>query len=357
MTRFYTNRILFTLALCMSIFTLTNSFLAAAQVRPAPPAKKAPAAPVPARPVRQAAPVKPAQPAAPPKPAPAPVGQVKPTATPVRPVATVPVVAKSPTSPAQPATLPTRGAKTQTPVGAVAPVSSQASLPARPVTPGATTPRAMPASTAYGQSSPGAVAGDPRSAVATQGLGTFLGGGWTVTAYGCFRSNTRVLCDFDVLPPHNTQIGAGAFMPWVHLVDDGGKITSPHNAFFQATDGSQLTVAYADVSNPLRLLMEYDDVAPNFNSVALVHGADRIQGVPITPADPDLPAGAIQARGAAPATQAPTAQAPAAGTDPTGTVDQAAGTVTNASQKIHDKKTKAISTWQQMKDAANAIKH
>jgi len=168
-----------------------------------------------------------------------------------------------------------------------------------------------------------------------------------------------VLCDFDVLPPSNTQINAGAFGPWVNLVDDGGKITRPHNAFFQAADGSQLTTAYADTSNPLRLLMEYDDISPNFNSVSLVHGADNIQGVPITPADPNLPAGAIQARGAAPASGATpvSGTAPVSGANPTGAIDKASTGVSTATGKIQDTKNKGKNSWQQWKDALNAVKH
>jgi len=168
-----------------------------------------------------------------------------------------------------------------------------------------------------------------------------------MTVYGCFRTGTRVLCDFDVLPPYNLQIGAGAFGPWVALVDNGGKITRPHNAFFQAADGSQLNVAYASTDSPLRLLMEYDDVAANFTSVSLVHGTDKIAGVPVTPADPNLPAGAIQARAAA----------PAAGTDSSNAVDKASNGLTTATGKIQDTKDKTKTLLQQLKDTGNAIKH
>jgi hypothetical protein len=191
---------------------------------------------------------------------------------------------------------------------------------------------------------PGSAAADPRRAVATQGVGTFLGGGWTMTAYGCFRTGTRVLCDFDVTPPSNTQINAGAFGPWVNLADDGGKITRPHNAFFQAADGSQIAVGYAATDTPLRLLMEYDDIAERYTTVALVHGGNRIQGVSVTPADPNLPAGAIQARGTTPASPAGT------GTTPGNAVDNASNAVGTATQQVQDKKNKAKNFWQQMKD-------
>jgi hypothetical protein len=54
-----------------------------------------------------------------------------------------------------------------------------------------------------------------------------------------------------------------------------------------------------------RLLMEYDNVALNFATVALVHGTSRIQGVPVTSADPSQPAGAIPTRRSAGAPKAP----------------------------------------------------
>jgi hypothetical protein len=308
------------------------------------PVKK-PVPVVAAKPVAKPAPVAAKAVTPPVKPAAAPVATMPPhpvASTPAgQPVNAAPV-AKTGTSTNAVGTnaAPTNGA---TAGQAVTPASAKTAITPASTT-GATTAAAVPA----GQSSAprsfvAPSGGDPRSAVATQGLGTFLGGGWTMTAYGCFRTGTRVLCDFDVLPPSNTGINAGAFGPWVALVDDGGKITAPHNAFFQAADGSQLTTAYADTSNPLRLLMEYDNVSPNFNSVALVHGADRIAGVPITPADPNVPEGTILARGAAPS-------APGGTATPGAAADKASGTVDTVNQQVQDKKAKAKSFWQKVQD-------
>jgi hypothetical protein len=347
MKRFNPERSAAILALGMSSLVLVAFSTAAAQVAPKKipvkvPVKAAPVKPAPAKPMPPAA--------APAKPAAAAPQVTKPVVLGAKPVTTSPVA----TNPTAAGALQKAATPGQTASGAVVPASSQTVLPATAVGQSqAASSNLMPARSAAG-ATPGtaAVAGDPRSAVATQGLGTFLGGGWTMTAYGCFRTGTRVLCDFDVLPPRNTGINAGAFGPWVALVDDGGKITAPHNAFFQAADGSQLTTAYADTSNPLRLLMEYDNVSPNFNSVALVHGADRIPGVPITPADPNQPAGTIQARGAAPASGA----APVSGAD-TSAVDKASNGISTATGKIQDTKGKAQSLIQQMKDAATAVKH
>jgi hypothetical protein len=194
-----------------------------------------------------------------------------------------------------------------------APVASQASTPggqsatsmgqsAISAIPGAATS----ANAVNGQSAPaqqfagGSQTGDTRPAVGLQGLGTFLFGDATLTVYGCFRTGTRVLCDFDLSKRRNAQLNA----PWVwrsvELIDDGGKVTRIHTGFFVGQDGSQFPTAYVG-SDPVRMIMEYDDVAANFTSVALVSGRNRIQGVPITAGDASQPAGSIPRRGAAPA--------------------------------------------------------
>lgn len=140
--------------------------------------------------------------------------------------------------------------------------------------------------------------GDSRSAVSLPGLGTFLAGDATLTVYGCFRTGTRVLCDFDLSKRRNAQLRAPWVWHTVELIDDGGKVTRIHNAFFVGQDGSQFPTAYVG-TDPVRMIMEYDDVAQNFSSVALVSGRNRVQGVPITPVDPAQPAGAIPQRGSA----------------------------------------------------------
>jgi hypothetical protein len=156
--------------------------------------------------------------------------------------------------------------------------------------------RSAAATSASQPSTGGLQPSDSRPAVALTGLGTFLYGDATLTAYGCFRTGTRVLCDFDLSKRRNAQLHA----PWVwhsvELVDDGGKVTRIHNAFFVGQDGSQFPTASVG-TDPVRMMMEYDDVSPNFSSVALVSGRNRIQGVPITPVDASQPAGTIPQRG------------------------------------------------------------
>src|SRR5271165_40954 len=140
-----------------------------------------------------------------------------------------------------------------------------------------------------------ATGGDSRAPVAGQGLGTFLFGDWTLIAYGCFRTGTRAFCDFDATKQRAVQARANTMWIGVRLVDDGGKVTARHNAFFVGEDGSQFPTAYVS-TNPVRMIMEFDNVSPNFNSVSLVQRSSRIQNVPITPADGNQPAGSIPAR-------------------------------------------------------------
>ena len=143
-----------------------------------------------------------------------------------------------------------------------------------------------------------AAQGDSRAPVAAQGVGSFLWpGGWTLTAYGCFRTGTRLFCDFDTTNQNNLQAetsiwsGGGG----VDLVDDGGKITRRHNAFFVGSDGSQFTTAYIS-PQPVRFIIEYDDVDQRYTSISLILGRERIQAIPITLTDPSQPAGRIPAR-------------------------------------------------------------
>jgi hypothetical protein len=192
--------------------------------------------------------------------------------------------------------------------GASAASTSQSAQPGASAVPSALS-QATPSSFATPSNAPtsaGSNPGDPRTPVAGQGLGTFLWpGGWTLTAYGCFRTGTRLFCDFDTTNqnnlPANTSIWAGA--GGVNLVDDGGKITLRHNAFFVGDDGSQFSTAYLTAQKPARFIIEYDNVDQRYTSISLVCGRDQIQGLPITQMDPSQPAGTIPARASASAVQ------------------------------------------------------
>jgi hypothetical protein len=126
-------------------------------------------------------------------------------------------------------------------------------------------------------------------------VGTFLHGPWTLIAYGCFRSGTRLFCDFDTTNQNNTGTNSEIWRP-VSLVDDGGKITTRHNAFFVGDDGSQFSTAYLTAQKPARFIVEYDNVDQRYTSISLVLGKEQIQAVPITQIDPSQPAGAIPRR-------------------------------------------------------------
>jgi hypothetical protein len=143
---------------------------------------------------------------------------------------------------------------------------------------------------------------DSRAPVSGRGVGTFLAGPWTLIAYGCFRSGTRLFCDFDTTNQSNTGANSEIWRP-VSLVDDGGKITTRHNAFFVGDDGSQFSTAYLTAQKPARFIIEYDNVDQRYTSISLVCGRDQIQGVPISQMDPSQPAGTIPARASASAIQ------------------------------------------------------
>jgi hypothetical protein len=166
----------------------------------------------------------------------------------------------------------------------------------------ATTSNPMSGMTSGGTSNNAAPsAGDSRAPVAGQGIGTFLFHTWTLVAYGCFRSGTRLFCDFDTLNQNNVQANSSIWAP-VNLVDDGGKITRRHNAFFVGDDGSQFPTAYV-TTKPVRFVMEYDNVDQRYTSISLVLGKDQITGIPITVEDAVQSAGKIPSRPTANAVQ------------------------------------------------------
>ena len=154
---------------------------------------------------------------------------------------------------------------------------------------------AMTGQTSTGSPNGGVYAGGSRAPVGGLGVGSFVGGGWTLIAYGCFRSGTRLFCDCDTSYQSNLQAASNIWYP-VKLVDDGGKMTERHNAFFVGDDGSQFPNAYLTPAKPVRFMMEYDGIDQRYSAITLVLGQQQIQGVPITLIDPNLPAGTMPAR-------------------------------------------------------------
>jgi hypothetical protein len=219
----------------------------------------------------------------------------------------------------------------------------------------------LPASSSAGSvSSVPTAASGQRGAVGLQGVGSFLWGDWTAVIYGCYRSGTRVLCDFDVTKTNPQQANANQLWGGLNLVDNGGRVSARHNAFFMGDDGSQFQTGYMS-QTPVRLLMEYDDVSANITSATLVLANQRVQPVPINNVDPSQPAGTIPARGAgqAPAAAAAPAGSAAAGTAPASNnpVDQAQNGVNNAQNQVNNANNqtqKAKSLWNSLKGAAQS---
>jgi hypothetical protein len=188
------------------------------------------------------------------------------------------------------------------------------------------------------------------------GLGTFNSGGVRLTAFNCLRSGTRVFCDYDVTNNQSGQIGSAAFQRWgVTLASTSGRVFSSQRALYVDQDGSTFEVAELTPNNPVRLVMEYDDVPASYNVVTLAYGASRIQSVPIT----QIPEG--QAAGTIPVRQAITpssAQQQAQAAAPTTASNNSNGTSATSSSaggsKATQTSTKPKSKWQKLLDGANA---
>jgi hypothetical protein len=339
-------------------------------VKPKPPAKPV----VPAKPVAAAKPVvAPASPASAAKPVVAPASPASPAAkqTPVNTPATATPAGTAATA-AKPATSTAPAAASSIPAATTSTVAPNGTgvLSNIPTIPGTSSvlpnSSAAPASNSYTGAAPastgytGVAPEGQRSAVLASGLHDFHAYDYTLTAYGCFRNGTRLFCDFDTSKINATQVGSNIWGP-INLVDDGGKVTARHNAFFLFDDGTQAPTAYLS-TKPVRFIIEYDDVNPRFTQVALVLGGDRALGIPVTAVDPNQPGGAaIPARGGAvqqaqgqPQATAPSTPA-APGTQaatPANVTDQANQAINNA----NNKKAQAQSLWQTLKAAAAAQK-
>ena len=289
------------------------------------------------------------------------------TAKPVAASTAAPIAAKPATTSAAPVAAKPVAATAATPVGAkpvaatpaatgtVVPASSQTAIPASSALAGQ---NVVPVSSSAGSvSSVPTAASGQRGVVGLQGVGSFLWGDWTAVAYGCFRSGTRILCDFDVTKTNAQQANANGLWNGLNLVDDGGRVSARHNAFFMGDDGSQFQTGYISTT-PVRLLMEYDDVSATIAHATLVLANQRVPNVPITSADPSQPAGTIPARGAGQAPAAAAAGAPAAGAPASGSpVDQAQNGVNNAQNTVNNvntQKQKAKSMWDQLKAAGQS---
>jgi hypothetical protein len=113
-------------------------------------------------------------------------------------------------------------------------------------------------------------------------LGSFVAGGWRLSLYGCYRSGTRVLCDFDLATINgwSGQTNVGPFAG-LSLIDSGGRITGRSDAYFMGSDGSRMDLAFAS-STAVRYLMEFDNVAVQVAKVGLANGGYQVPNVPVT---------------------------------------------------------------------------
>jgi len=292
----------------------------------------------------QTAPITPAKATPPAKPAP------KPAASAPKPKPAKLVAKTAPVSPQPAKAASVSNAVTPSPTPVPATAQALPGIAAQPVVNSPSTQSANNSSTSVPRAATPSAAGsgDSRTPVAGQGIGTFVWpNGWTLIAYGCFRSGTRLFCDFDTTSNNNTQAGVNIWSGagGVNLVDDGGKITTRHNAFFVGDDGSQFTTAYVG-QQPVRFIIEYDDVDQRYTSISLVLARNQIRSVPITLVDPSQPAGKMPAR-AGLAAPAQAAQSSTQGSG-TGLLDKASNTVNNTNTQ----KKKAQSLWKSVQDAA-----
>jgi|HubBroStandDraft_1064217.scaffolds.fasta_scaffold285814_2 hypothetical protein len=118
---------------------------------------------------------------------------------------------------------------------------------------------------------------------AAQGAHVFKSGQFTATAYSCTRYGSRVLCDFDVTRQSSAETNQQIWNQMI-LVDDGGKISHRHDAYYVFDDGTQGNNAYL-TAKPVRMIMEFDDVSANASSATLAVGQDRADSIPITSND------------------------------------------------------------------------
>lgn len=113
-----------------------------------------------------------------------------------------------------------------------------------------------------------------------QGIGVFPGGwGYTLTAYGCMRNNSQVLCDFDVSNQNNTQANARGLYGDLRLVGVSGRVINRSDAYFVDSNGSSFPVSQISPGNRIRMVMVFENVPPDYGTVSLAEGQVVIPGV------------------------------------------------------------------------------
>ena len=119
--------------------------------------------------------------------------------------------------------------------------------------------------------------------VASEGLGSLPGNsGYNLIAYGCFRNNGQILCDFDVTNSGTAQANARNIYYDLHMVSASGRAFPRTDAFFVDSDGSPFMDSQVDAGHKVRFVMIFDGVPDSYSTVALAHGNDVVSNVPIS---------------------------------------------------------------------------
>jgi hypothetical protein len=137
--------------------------------------------------------------------------------------------------------------------------------------------------------------GSVNSSTPSLGIGFFKGLDVVLTAYGCFRTEAVVFCDFDVTKQNSARFKASLLWSSLGLRDDSGRVWKRHDAFFLADDGTRQLLTTLS-TNPVRLIMEFTEVDRQLSTASLVNGQEQISGVPIDMADPGQQEGTVPDR-------------------------------------------------------------
>lgn len=81
-------------------------------------------------------------------------------------------------------------------------------------------------------------------------------------------AGSRAHCDFDATRQNSGQIGNNIWYT-VGLVDNGGRVTNRHTAYYLGDDGSQFNTAFLSTT-PVRFIMEYDNVAETVTTISMI---------------------------------------------------------------------------------------
>jgi hypothetical protein len=111
---------------------------------------------------------------------------------------------------------------------------------------------------------------------------TFRAGDFALTSYGCFHGSGRLLCDFDVTKQTYSPVNAAQLWSGMNLVGDGGQIVPHGNSYFVDRAGKPFAQGFLS-AKPIRLIIEFADTGTQVSTVALLHGQEVVDNVPVIP--------------------------------------------------------------------------